>query len=341
MRYHEAVQSMRLRTGARTADSPDELWLLEHPRVFTLGQAALRGHAREPGAIPVVRSDRGGQVTYHGPGQLVAYLLFDLRRANVGVRRIVEALEQAVIDILKAASFEAARVDGAPGVYVEGRKIAAVGLARQQRMHIPRDLDQRRSRSRALCSNRSLRVRCACGNQTRGSPGALERREDRPAIRRKPRPGARPRSRLGRHTARYRRARRAAPHGAGRLEPCRSSRTAPRADRAACRAKSPKVIFCVKVRGCDGYEVPREVRARTGAERDVPVRGGRLAGGNHGTGPRVVPLGPLMVGIAGLELDEGREGRVAPSHDRGRRPVFAQLPQPANSCGPCATRFTA
>lgn len=128
MPYHEAVQSMRLRTGRRTADSPDELWLLEHPRVFTLGQAALRGHATEPGAIPVVRSDRGGQVTYHGPGQLVAYLLFDLRRANVGVRRIVEVLEQAVIDILKAESIEAARVDGAPGVYVGGRKIAAVGL---------------------------------------------------------------------------------------------------------------------------------------------------------------------------------------------------------------------
>ena len=119
---------MRLCTGRRTADSPDELWLLEHPPVFTLGQAGRRGHVREPGAVPVVRSDRGGQVTYHGPGQLVAYLLFDLRRANVGVRRIVEALEQAVIDTLKAASIEAARIDGAPGVYVEGRKIAAVGL---------------------------------------------------------------------------------------------------------------------------------------------------------------------------------------------------------------------
>lgn len=128
MPYHDAMLSMRSRTGARTADSRDELWLLEHPRVFTLGQAALRSHAREPGAIPVVRSDRGGQVTYHGPGQLVAYLLLDLRRANLGVRRIVETLEQAVIDTLKAASIEAARVDGAPGVYVEGRKIAAVGL---------------------------------------------------------------------------------------------------------------------------------------------------------------------------------------------------------------------
>ena len=126
--YHEAVQSMRLRTDARGADSPDELWLLEHRPIFTLGQAGRRGHVRDPGAIPVVRSDRGGQVTYHGPGQLVAYLLFDLRRAKVGVRRIVDTLEQAVIDMLNGLSIEAARLDGAPGVYVEGRKIASVGL---------------------------------------------------------------------------------------------------------------------------------------------------------------------------------------------------------------------
>ena len=119
---------MRSHTDARGIDSPDELWLLEHPPVFTLGQAGRRGHVRDPGAIPVVRSDRGGQVTYHGPGQLVAYLLLDLRRAKVGVRRIVEALEQAVIDMLGGASIAAARREGAPGVYVEGRKIASVGL---------------------------------------------------------------------------------------------------------------------------------------------------------------------------------------------------------------------
>ena len=126
--YHEAVESMRLRTDAARADSPDELWLLRHPPVFTLGQAARRAHVRDPGAIPVVRSDRGGQVTYHGPGQLVAYLLFDLRRAKVGVRRIVETLEQAVIDMLDGASIVAARRKGAPGVYVQGRKIASIGL---------------------------------------------------------------------------------------------------------------------------------------------------------------------------------------------------------------------
>ena len=126
--YCNAVQSMRSRTEARCLDAPDELWLLEHPPVFTLGQAGLRGHVRDAGTIPVVRSDRGGQVTYHGPGQLVAYLLFDLHRARVGVRRIVETLEQAVIDMLDQVGIAAARREGAPGVYVRGRKIASVGL---------------------------------------------------------------------------------------------------------------------------------------------------------------------------------------------------------------------
>ena len=126
--YCNAVQSMRSRTETRRFDAPDELWLLEHPPVFTLGQAGRRGHVRDAGAIPVVRSDRGGQVTYHGPGQLVAYLLFDLHRARVGVRRIVETLEQAVIDMLAHVGTAAVRREGAPGVYVRGRKIASVGL---------------------------------------------------------------------------------------------------------------------------------------------------------------------------------------------------------------------
>ena len=126
--YHETVQSMRSRTDAGRADSPDELWLLEHPPIFTLGQAGRRGHVHDPGAVPVVRSDRGGQATYHGPGQLVAYLLLDLRRARLGTRRIVEALEQAAIDTLAGASIAAARREGAPGVYVQGCKIASVGL---------------------------------------------------------------------------------------------------------------------------------------------------------------------------------------------------------------------
>ena len=119
---------MRLHTDASRADSSDELWLLEHRPIFTLGQAGRRVHVRDPAATPVVRSDRGGQVTYHGPGQLVAYLLLDLRRAKLGVRRIVERLEQAVIDMLAEVSLDATRLDGAPGVYVEGCKIASVGL---------------------------------------------------------------------------------------------------------------------------------------------------------------------------------------------------------------------
>ena len=128
MPYCATVQSMRFRTETRVAESPDELWLLEHPPVFTLGQAGRRSHVRDPGAIPVVRSDRGGQVTYHGPGQLVAYLLLDLHRAKVGVRRLVETLEEAVIDMLGDAFIVAGRCEGAPGVYVDGCKIASVGL---------------------------------------------------------------------------------------------------------------------------------------------------------------------------------------------------------------------
>lgn len=119
---------MRAHTEARCPDSPDELWLAEHPPVFTLGQAGFRGHVRDAGTIPVIRSDRGGQATYHGPGQLVAYLLFDLHRARVGVRRIVETLEQAVIELLRDVAIAAARCEGAPGVYVRGRKIGSIGL---------------------------------------------------------------------------------------------------------------------------------------------------------------------------------------------------------------------
>ena len=128
MPYCATVQSMRFRTETGVAESPDELWLLEHPPVFTLGQSGRRSHVHDPGAIPVVRSDRGGQVTYHGPGQLVAYLLLDLHRAKVGVRRLVETLEEAVIDMLSDAIIVAGRREGVPGVYVEGCKIASVGL---------------------------------------------------------------------------------------------------------------------------------------------------------------------------------------------------------------------
>lgn len=115
-------------TEQRTAATADELWFLEHPPVFTLGRNGKEEHLLDPGTIPVIRVDRGGQVTYHGPGQLVVYTLLDLRRRQLGVQSLVNRLEQAVIDLLAAQAVPAHRRAGAPGVYVEGRKIAALGL---------------------------------------------------------------------------------------------------------------------------------------------------------------------------------------------------------------------
>ena len=126
--YEPAWQSMRAFTDARTPATPDEFWLLEHPPVFTLGRAARREHVLAPGDIPVVQVDRGGQVTYHGPGQLVIYTLVDLQRLGIGVRRLVQTLEAALIDTLGRHGVAAATRPGAPGVYVDGRKIAALGL---------------------------------------------------------------------------------------------------------------------------------------------------------------------------------------------------------------------
>lgn len=119
---------MRRLTEARDAASRDELWLLEHPRIYTLGQAGRREHLLDAGGIPVIDTDRGGQVTYHGPGQLLAYLMLDLNRRGMGVQSLVRLLEQAVIDLLADHAIEAQRRDRAPGVYVDGRKIAALGL---------------------------------------------------------------------------------------------------------------------------------------------------------------------------------------------------------------------
>ncbi|HET7359121.1 MAG TPA: lipoyl(octanoyl) transferase LipB [Rhodanobacteraceae bacterium] len=126
--YEPVWQAMRAFTDARGADTRDELWLLEHDPVFTLGQAGKLEHVLAPGAIPVLPVDRGGQVTYHGPGQLVAYPLLDLRRLGVGVRELVRRIEQALIDTLRHWQIDAGRVDGAPGVYVAGAKVAALGL---------------------------------------------------------------------------------------------------------------------------------------------------------------------------------------------------------------------
>ncbi len=120
--------AMEAYTNARGEHGADQLWLLEHDPVFTLGQAGKPEHVLAAGAIPVVRTNRGGQVTYHGPGQLVAYPLIDLRRRKLGVREFVERIEQGLIDTLAAWDIPAARRAGAPGVYVHGAKIGALGL---------------------------------------------------------------------------------------------------------------------------------------------------------------------------------------------------------------------
>ena len=126
--YEPLWRAMQAFTDARTPETPDELWLVEHEPVFTLGQAGKWEHVLLPGAIPVVPVDRGGQVTYHGPGQIVAYPLIDLRRAGLGVREFVQRIEQAIIDTLGDWNIIAERKDGAPGVYVAGAKVAALGL---------------------------------------------------------------------------------------------------------------------------------------------------------------------------------------------------------------------
>jgi lipoyl(octanoyl) transferase len=119
---------MQAFTDARGPETADELWVLEHDPVFTLGQAGKWEHVLLPGDIPVVPVDRGGQVTYHGPGQIVAYPLFDLRRLKIGVRELVNRIEQALIDTMLEWNILAVRRDGAPGVYVGDAKVAALGL---------------------------------------------------------------------------------------------------------------------------------------------------------------------------------------------------------------------
>lgn len=126
--YLPTLEAMRRFTAERDESTPDEIWLLQHPRVFTQGQAGKAEHLLEPGDIPVIQVERGGQVTYHGPGQLVAYLMLDLRRKKLGVRELVTAMEQALVDVLAGYGIEAAPKADAPGVYVAGDKIASLGL---------------------------------------------------------------------------------------------------------------------------------------------------------------------------------------------------------------------
>jgi lipoyl(octanoyl) transferase len=126
--YLPTFEAMRDLTARRGSDSPDEMWLLQHPPVYTLGLAGKPEHLLRTSDIPLVNIDRGGQITYHGPGQIVIYLLLDLRRHQLGVKELVRRMEQALIDLLAAHGVVAQRRDKAPGVYVGDAKIAALGL---------------------------------------------------------------------------------------------------------------------------------------------------------------------------------------------------------------------
>lgn len=133
MDYKTVWQAMQTFTDQRDENTADELWMVEHPPVFTQGQAGRAEHILAAGDIPVIQVDRGGQVTYHGPGQIVAYPLIDIGRLEMGVRELVKGIEQAIIDVLQFYAVDAQRLVGAPGVYIDGIKIAALGLRIRKR----------------------------------------------------------------------------------------------------------------------------------------------------------------------------------------------------------------
>jgi lipoyl(octanoyl) transferase len=126
--YEPVWRAMQDFTDRRDDNTPDELWLVQHPPVFTQGQAGKAEHVLAPGDIPVIQVDRGGQVTYHGPGQIVAYPLLDIRRSGLGVRELVNRIEEAIIQVLHQYGVEGVRRAGAPGIYVNDEKIASLGL---------------------------------------------------------------------------------------------------------------------------------------------------------------------------------------------------------------------
>lgn len=126
--YIETWQKMQGFTDTRQQDTADELWFLQHPQVFTLGKNGKAEHVLDPAGIPVVNSDRGGQVTYHAPGQIIVYTLLDLTRLKIGVRQLVTIIEQSLIDLLATYGVKASARRDAPGVYVNNAKIAALGL---------------------------------------------------------------------------------------------------------------------------------------------------------------------------------------------------------------------
>ena len=128
MEYHHAWQAMKEFTAARADNTPDEIWLLQHPPVYTQGVAGKPEHLLHSNGIHVVRTDRGGQITYHGPGQVIGYLMLDIHRLGLGVRELVSRMEGAVIDLLGEYHISSEGRKGAPGVYVDGAKIASLGL---------------------------------------------------------------------------------------------------------------------------------------------------------------------------------------------------------------------
>ncbi len=126
--YEAAWHAMQAFTAQRSGATNDEIWLLQHPPVYTQGLAGKPEHLLTMPSIPVVKTDRGGQITYHGPGQIVVYVLFDLKRKGIGVKELVKRIEQSLIDVLQSYAIDGQRKLGAPGVYVKGAKIAALGL---------------------------------------------------------------------------------------------------------------------------------------------------------------------------------------------------------------------
>jgi lipoyl(octanoyl) transferase len=126
--YEPVWREMQAFTDSRDKQTPDQLWLVQHPPVFTQGQAGKAEHVLAPGDIPVIQVDRGGQVTYHGPGQIVAYPLVDIRRKGIGVREFVNRIEESIISVLSHYGVEGQRVAGAPGIYIDGNKVASLGL---------------------------------------------------------------------------------------------------------------------------------------------------------------------------------------------------------------------
>lgn len=126
--FEPVSRAMHVFTDSRTEETQDEIWLVQHPKVFTQGQAGKAEHVLFPGDIPVIQSDRGGQVTYHGPGQQVMYVLVDIKRRKIGVRQLVTAIEQTVVDTLACFNIDAYPRADAPGVYVDGKKICSLGL---------------------------------------------------------------------------------------------------------------------------------------------------------------------------------------------------------------------